>query len=354
MTNLLLIGDTMYTLKNLRFFLISFILFCSTVLTFNVTGISLEYALIGSCLGILTISICFIFEKFLNRTKLLNFNSAVLGLFVGIFLGRSFNIIIDQVIPASLNSVILSSFIKFPFFLTGIYLGTVLTVKNAEQVYFSIPFIRLKQNKGNKKSILLSSSALSDPRVIDLFSSGIIDHVIIPKFIIEKAQSLMEDESEDQSPRKILGVYKKLQEIPNLEIEFSDLNFPEMSEEEKLSRTAKITDSKILTADASNTKEKYTSDIPMINIHSLSIALKPLMFAGEKLQITIQRYGKEPRQGVGYLEDGAMVVVNGGGDFIGEKIDATVLSVKHTSSGRIIFCNAVEKNVADQSYSNHF
>jgi len=341
----------MYTLKNLRFFLISFILFCSITLAFNVTGISMEYALIGSLLGVFTIVLSLVFEKILKNTKQLSFNSTVLGLFVGIFLGKSLSLIIDQIIPLSLNSIILSSFIKFPFFLTGVYLGTILTVKNAEQIYLSIPFIRLKHNKNNRKSLLLSSSALADPRVIDLFSSGIIDHIIIPKFIIETAQNSLEDDSENQTHRKILGVCKKLQEISTLEVEFSELNFSDMEEEEKLLRAAKITDSKILTADANSTKEKSNSDIPVINIHSLSNALKPLMFAGERLQITIQRYGKEPRQGVGYLEDGAMVVVNGGGDFIGEKIDATVLSVKHTSSGRIIFCNAVEKNVTEQSYS---
>lgn len=66
------------------------------------------------------------------------------------------------------------------------------------------------------------------------------------------------------------------------------------------------------------------------------------MQTGERIKIKIQRYGKEPRQGVGYLEDGTMVVVNGGGQFIGELVDAFVLSVKHTSSGRMIFCNADE------------
>nr|NGX32845.1 putative PIN and TRAM-domain containing protein YacL [Candidatus Anoxychlamydiales bacterium] len=83
---------------------------------------------------------------------------------------------------------------------------------------------------------------------------------------------------------------------------------------------------------------------------ALSNALKPLMQAGEQIKIKIQRYGKEPRQGVGYLEDGTMVVVNGGGDFIGEVIDAQVLSVKHTSSGRMIFCNAFDHEGCPEGY----
>ena len=93
--------------------------------------------------------------------------------------------------------------------------------------------------------------------------------------------------------------------------------------------------------------------IRIINIHSLSNALKPLMQAGEFIKIKMQRYGKEPRQGVGYLDDGTMVVVNGGGNYIGETIDAKVLSVKHTTSGRMIFCNAIdEENFDDDEYED--
>jgi uncharacterized protein YacL len=80
-----------------------------------------------------------------------------------------------------------------------------------------------------------------------------------------------------------------------------------------------------------------------MHIHTLSNALKPLMQTGETINIKIQRQGKEPKQGVGYLEDGTMVVVNGAGEYIGHTIEANVLSVKHTSSGRMIFCNTMDE-----------
>lgn len=83
--------------------------------------------------------------------------------------------------------------------------------------------------------------------------------------------------------------------------------------------------------------------VRIINLHHLSNLLQPLMPRGELLKIKIQRYGKETGQGVGYLDDGAMVVVNGGGDFIGEAIQARILSIKHTTSGRMIFCNVEEQ-----------
>ncbi|NGX46558.1 MAG: hypothetical protein K940chlam2_01750, partial [Chlamydiae bacterium] len=83
-------------------------------------------------------------------------------------------------------------------------------------------------------------------------------------------------------------------------------------------------------------------EVQVINIHDLSKALEPLMQHGEFLNIKIQRQGKELKQGVGYLEDGTMVVVNGGGEFIGDMIKSRVLSVKHSSSGRMIFCNVAD------------
>src|ERR1044072_7233269 len=99
----------------------------------------------------------------------------------------------------------------------------------------------------------------------------------------------------------------------------------------------------IITSDINRIQQASIEGVRIINIHLLSNALKPLTQAGEFINIKIQRYGKEPRQGVGYLDDGTMVVVNGGAEFIGETIKAQVLSVKHTSSGRMIFCNAAEE-----------
>ncbi|CCB91023.1 hypothetical protein WCH_AR05120 [Waddlia chondrophila 2032/99] len=98
----------------------------------------------------------------------------------------------------------------------------------------------------------------------------------------------------------------------------------------------------MLTAEANQIEQSSVEGIRIINMHNLAKALKPLTQTGEFISIKVQRYGKEARQGVGYLEDGTMVVINGGAEFIGEMIKAQVLSVKHTSSGRMIFCNAFE------------
>jgi len=235
-----------------------------------------------------------------------------------------------------------------------IFIGCIFTIKNAEEVYFSIPFVRLKQESVIKKNLLFDASILSDPRIIDLASSGLIDNqIIVPRYLIEDLKKTSENTDEMISARakKALVVYKKLEDLPHLNLRLTDYDFPEIPEEsEKLIRIARLTCSDIFTADLDSIKNLQMEDIRMINIHSLSNALKPLMQTGEHIQIIIQRYGKEPRQGVGYLDDGTMVVVNGGGEFIGKSIDALVLSVKHTSSGRMIFCNVVEKKAPETTY----
>ena len=206
-----------------------------------------------------------------------------------------------------------------------------------------------------KKDLLLDGSVLSDARIIDLAGSGVVDnHLVIPRFLIKElyAQAELSDENTRIKAKRALDVAKKLEAIPELELRYNDTDFPDIKDPmNKLLRLGRLIDANILTADISRVQIATIEGVRIINIHSLSNSLKPLMQAGEQIRIKIQRYGKEPRQGIGYLEDGTMVVVNGGGQFIGETIDAQVLSVKHTSSGRMVFCNAAD---AEGRYPNPY
>lgn len=229
-----------------------------------------------------------------------------------------------------------------------------MTLRAADELYVSIPFIKLAPTTEKKKDLLVDLSALSDPRLIDLAASGLLDHqLIIPRFMIKElyAQSEMGDETLKGRARRSLDVLKKLEGFPSLELRYNDTDFPDVKElSGKFIRLARLLDANILNADMSRIQTATVEGIRIINIHALSNALKPLTQSGELIKIKIQRYGKEPRQGVGYLEDGTMVVVNGAGSYIGETIAAQVLSVKHTSSGRLIFCNALDE---DQGLSHH-
>lgn len=302
-------------------------------------------ALVGLGLGMLLIG----FDLLFKRYNLRSLNVAIIGLFVGFLMGKALLIVFGEILHIS-QTVNLSAqvleIIQIAIFLFGLYLGTLMTLRSSDELYISIPFVRFSPTTQKRKDLIMDGSVLSDARIIDLASSGLIDKsVVLPRFILKEiyAESVSEDENIQNKAKKALSILQKLEKLPEFELRYHDTDFPDVKDPiNKLVRLARLLEGNIFTADISRIQILTVEGVRIINIHSLSNALKPLMETGEKLNIKIQRYGKEPNQGVGYLEDGTMVVVNGGGSFIGEMIEAHVLSIKHTSSGRLIFCNAKE------------
>lgn len=288
-------------------------------------------------------------DYFFKRFNLRAFNLAILGLMFGYLLGEALLLILGTLLNSSHTGTNPETgmLLKAMLFLSCIYMGMIMTVRASEELHLSIPFVKLKSAGQKKRDILLDSSILSDTRIIDLASSGIVDdHLIIPRFSLKELQNQFDngDENAKARARRSLDVLKKLEAIPNLELRYSDVDFPSTKDSTtKLVQLARMLDANIITADMTRIQQSAIEGIRIINIHSLSNSLKPLTHSGEFINIKIQRYGKEPRQGVGYLDDGTMVVVNGGAESIGESIKAQVLSVKHTSSGRMIFCNAADE-----------
>ncbi|HEY2810884.1 MAG TPA: TRAM domain-containing protein [Rhabdochlamydiaceae bacterium] len=312
------------------------------------TGSAHTNALIGIVLGLAFSLLLVGFDMTFKRFNLRSFNIAIVGIFIGYLMGEALVLVLNAVLEISRISIVLQpqtlEIIKISLFLFGTYLGTIMTLRAADELYVSIPFVKFAPTAQKKKDLIIDSSVLSDARIIDVAATGLFDHqIIVPRFIVKDlyAQAEIGDEFTKMKARRSLDVIKKLETITELEIKVNDTDFPDVKDiQGKLVRLARLLDANLLTADISRVQMSFIEGIRIINMHSLSNALKPLMQAGEYIKIKIQRYGKEPRQGVGYLDDGTMVVVNGGGNYIGETIDAKVLSVKHTTSGRMIFCNA--------------
>lgn len=293
----------------------------------------------GAILSGILIALDSLFKQF----NLRSFNTAALGLFFGYFMAQAILYSLNGIAGWETNTLP----IHFLVYLVSAYVGVNLTWRSSEEIRFSIPFVEFKQMSHKKKDILVDLSILADPRLIDLASSGLLDHhLIMPRFAVKELYTQAEtgDETTKAKARRSLDVIKKLETMPSLDIRYVETDFPEIKDPmAKLIRLARFMDTHIITSDINRIQQASIEGVRIINIHMLSNALKPITQTGESINIKIQRYGKEPRQGVGYLEDGTMVVVNGGAEFIGETIKAYVLSVKHTSSGRMIFCNAAEE-----------
>ncbi len=306
----------------------------------------IEGILLGSFLWCILVGIDYLFKRF----NLRSFNIAIIGIFVGYLMGEALVLIFNAIVSISSPSFHLDPSVleitKISLFLLGTYLGTIMTLKASDEFCISVPFIKFAPISKRKKDLLLDRSALTDSRLLDLAITGIFNNqLIIPRFIIKELYAQIEigDEPTKIQSKKSLELVKKLEALPDLGVRFSETDFPEVKDSfGKIIRLARLLDTNILSSDISKLQTFSLEGILIVNLHSLSNALKPLTETGEYIKIKIQRHGKEPRQGIGYLEDGTMVVVNGGGKHLGATIDAQVLSVKHTSSGRMVFCNACD------------
>lgn len=293
-----------------------------------------------------------VLDLFFKRFRLLTLNTTTLGLLFGYLLGKAVNLVIAN--GFALLSISLSmatvEFVQMSVFLCSIYIGIIATLKASDEIAVSIPFIRLHPLEQKRKSLIVDVTALLDPRLIDLAATGVFDEaMIIPRHLIKELYDQLEssDEASRYKARRGIETAKKLESFPSLGLRYTESDFTDAKDHlSKLVKLARLSHADILTADFSKVQQPSVEGVKLINMHALSNALKPLAQMGEMLNIKIQRYGKEPRQGVGYLDDGTMVVINGGADFIGETVRAQVLSVKHTTSGRMIFCNAVDGDIS--------
>ena len=342
---------TSLSLIRLLFIVVCTLFTTSFAIMQTTEGFTLTNMVLGFSGGIIFAFAIIGLDFFLKQVNLRMLNGVILGLIIGYFLGEALMLVLNAAL--NLDAVSkgneLLSFVRGIVFLLSIYMGMTTVAKSADEIYLSIPFVRLKPSNQNKKDILVDSSALLDPRIVDLAVSGLLDHhLIVPRFLVKELNSLIEtsDEGAKIRVKKGLETLKKLESIPTLGLKYSDTDFTELKDSmSKLIRLARVMDADIITADVSRVQQALIEGIRFINIHILANALKPLTQTGEFLTIKILRYGKEPGQGVGYLDDGTMVVVNGGAEFINETIRSQVISVKNNPTGRMIFCNAMEDHL---------
>lgn len=299
--------------------------------------------------GFLITTFILFFDRLLRRITFRLFNLTIVGLIFGYLMGFCLTLIFTTLLDISLFNINYNTLtlFKFSFFICSLYLGIILSYRYSEELCLSIPFIKLQPTINKNKGLILDSDVLADPRIIDLAATGLLDQrLILPRFVINEVQMECQskDELEQQRAKRTLENIKKLETMGELNLIYKEDDFPKVKYSiDKTIHLARIIDADILTAtDYSKIQSTEREKFKIITLHALSKALKPLMQHGEYLTIKVQRLGKEEKQGVGYLEDGTMVVVNGGGDFIGGTIEARVLSVKHTQSGRLVFCNLIE------------
>lgn len=192
-----------------------------------------------------------------------------------------------------------------------------------------------------KNLIIVDTSALIDGRILEVAKTGFLSgKMILYKFILNELQHIADssDPLRRSKGRRGLKILKELRKIPFLEIDLKDHEIEDVSEiDKKLVALAKEEGAKILTTDFNLNEVAKIQDVSVLNINELSNAIKPVLLPGEITEVKVVQKGKEEGQGVGYLEDGTMIVVENGARFIGKRVSAEVSRIFQTEAGRMIF-----------------
>jgi rRNA-processing protein FCF1 len=188
---------------------------------------------------------------------------------------------------------------------------------------------------------VLDTSVLIDGRIADIAEAGFLDGtVIVPQFVVRELQRLADagDTLRRNRGRRGFDVLDRLRGSPAVRLDLVDTDFPDIGEvDAKLVALARVRGARLLTNDTGLARVAAVAGVAVGNLNELATALRPAALPGEGIQVQVQREGKEPGQGVAYLGDGTMVVVEGGKRFIGQPLDVVVTSALQTAAGRMIF-----------------
>ena len=198
-----------------------------------------------------------------------------------------------------------------------------------------------KEQKSSKLYKLLDTSVIIDGRIADICETGFIDGtLLIPEFVLEELQHIADssDALKRVRGRRGLDVLQRIRMESKMEVEITSQDFDDIAEvDSKLVRLAQVVGGKLITNDFNLNKVAELRDVPVLNINELSNAVKPVVIPGETMRVSVVKEGKEPGQGVAYLDDGTMIVIENGRRHINNTIEVEVTSALQTAAGRMIF-----------------
>src|SRR5579875_2472690 len=234
------------------------------------------------------------------------------------------------------------SFFSLSIFLVMAYIGLVLGANKGDMLNLQALGGLFGTERGSRHSTkLLDTSVIIDGRVADVAETLFLDGtVVIPQFVLRELQLVADsaDPLKRQRGRRGLEVLQRIQKMTQLDVQIAEDDFPQIAEVDmKLIELAKRYNAKIVTNDFNLNKVATLQGIEIMNVNQLANALKPVVLPGEAMRVFILREGKEYNQGVAYLDDGTMVVVDGARRMINKTIDITVTSVHQTTAGKMIF-----------------
>ncbi|MBN2579420.1 MAG: PIN domain-containing protein [Pirellulales bacterium] len=300
-------------------------------------------------LGMLFISLGVIALDISVRKKQLDTITAVyFGLLVGLFLTYVLSLALTPILssPLTKSSILDEKIRNASQLVLGLilcYACISLLMQTKHDFRFIIPYVEFAKEVKGLRPCLLDTSVIIDGRIADVVETNIFDgQLVIPKFVISELQAVADspDRLRRTRGRRGLDILNRLRTKPDIDLEIYERELPEFANQPvdlKLVVLAKHLQGKLVTNDYNLNKVARVHGVPVINFNDLANALKPVFLPGEHIEVRIVKVGEEAGQGVGYLEDGTMVVVEGGRDHVNETVHIAVTSVLQTSAGRMVF-----------------
>ena len=319
--------------------------------------IEYSWLAVGACLCVGVLFICI--DILAPRRKLAIFSGTFLGLIVGILIayGLSFavHLVIEQfaqpdraMTPEQLHEFnghreALEQYLNMLLGVVSCYLAISFILQTKDDFRFIVPYVEFARQTKGARPIVLDTSVLIDGRIADIAQTGILENrLIVPRFILVELQAIADssDKLRRNRGRRGLDVLARLQNIKRTEIILYDSSGTDNGNDavdQKLMALAAQLEARVLTTDFNLNKVAQLRGVNVININDLANALKPAVLPGEKMIVRIIKGGEQPGQGVGYLDDGTMVVVEQARQYVDQEVEFTVTSPLQTSAGKMIF-----------------
>ncbi|MFH1868509.1 MAG: PIN domain-containing protein [Candidatus Omnitrophota bacterium] len=294
----------------------------------------------AAAIGFLASFIIIFAEFSMRKISLSGLSAGVFGLVFGLLMAK---LITESFILKTLNQSNESVFLIMQVVLTLVfcYFGMTLAIRGKDEFNLIIPYVKFSRQDSRDEVTLLDTSVIIDGRIADLSETRFIaGKFVVPRFILKELHQIADsaDSLKRNRGRRGLDILNKLQKSSAVDVKIHEEDFPEIQEvDAKLVKLAKLLSSRILTNDYNLNKIAELQGVQVLNINELANALKPVMLPGEEIEIKMIKEGKEHSQGIGYLDDGTMVVVEGGRHLIGQTKKVVVTSALQTAAGRMIF-----------------
>jgi uncharacterized protein YacL len=277
----------------------------------------------------------------IRRKRLDTITAIYFGTFIGLILTHVLLLALTPIMPPA--NTFLADWSRLALATIVCYACISILLQTKDDFRFIIPYVEFAKEVKGLKPYVLDTSVVIDGRIADIVETRVIDNqLVMPQFVIAELQAIADsnDKLRRNRGRRGLDILNRLRSDSKVDLMIYDRELPQFAGQpvdQKLVLLAKHLEGKVVTNDYNLNKVAKLHNVGVINLNDIANSLKPVFLPGEALEVRIVKPGEEPGQGVGYLEDGTMVVIEGGREHIGENVAAVVTSVLQTSAGRMVF-----------------